>query len=382
MTLGLMASRSAAPATRDVEPVRSAVPAPAGDGAPRRVSVIISNRNYGRYLGQSITSALNLDWPDVEVIVIDNGSTDDSRAVIESFGDRLRTVFQEDRGNLEACNTGVAMSTGEAIFFLDADDVVEPQMMREVAAAWSPRVSKVQFQTRIIDGDGQPTGSFFPQYLVVPTPAEILEMARTIGNYAGPHGPGNIYARRYLERIFPLEPVAGPFSDSCCIAAAPFFGDVAVVPKPLVRYRVHGANDYAMLTLDRQRFARMLERAIQLFEYSRRIAASTGIEVEPDAIDRSLHTLAFRVACFRLTPQLHPYPHDSRRHLAMLLMGALRHPQGMGQLQAVAVVAWGLVTVAAPKAWAEKLISWRFALMTRPPIMKRLLGSAGILKSR
>lgn len=371
---------AATPARFVSQAAASVAPAEAS-AAPRRLSVIIANYNYARYLGEAIASALAIDWPDVEVVVVDNASTDNSREVITGFGERIRAIFHpENRGNLESCNTGFAASTGDIVYFLDADDIVEPQMMREVTAAWSPRLSKVQFQVRIIDGQGAATGAFFPQYHVVHSPEELRRMACTIGNYAGPNGPGNVYARWYLERVFPLKPVAGPYSDSCMIAAAPFLGDVATVPRPLARYRVHGANSYAMQAMDASRFARMLEMAIDLFAYSRRIAGSVGIAIELQAIDRSLHTLAVRVACLRLAPQLHPVPGDTRGHLAGLLLKASGYAQGMRWRHKATAVAWGLATLAAPRPWAERLVSWRFAPSTRPPLLGRALQATGVLR--
>jgi glycosyltransferase involved in cell wall biosynthesis len=350
------------------------------ESAPRRLSVIIANYNYARYLGEAISSALNLDWPDVEVIVVDNGSTDHSREVIAGFGDRVRSIMQANLGNLQASNAGFALSSGDVIYFLDADDIVEPHMMREVAAVLSPGVSKVQFQVRVIDARGRFTGDVYPHYHSVPSAAGLRRMATRIGNYLSPHTPGNVYARSYLERIFPLQPVAGNFSDSCCIAAAPFLGDVVTLPKALSRYRVHGANDGAMMTLDRERFIRMLRVSVDLFAYTRRMAASAGIDVRRDAIDRSLYTLALRVACLRLTPHAHPVPHDTRLRLARLLVGSLAHPQGIRGRHHATGVAWGLATLAAPAPWIERLVGWRFAPMTRPRLLDKALKACGVLK--
>jgi Glycosyl transferase family 2 len=349
---------------------------------PLRLSVIIANYNYARFLGETIASALNLDWPDVEVIVVNNGSTDASSDVIAGFGDRIRSVHLEvNRGHLGACNIGFEKSSGDVVYFLDADDVVEPEMMREVAAVWSARLSAVQFQTRIIDAQSKPTGGFFPQYRFLPTSTQLSDMARTIGNYPGPHGPGNIYARWFLDRIFPLQPVAGPFADSCCIAAAPYLGEIAVLPKPLVRYRVHGGNTYLTTAAEGSRYSQRFANAMGMFGYSREIASSVGIPVEPNAIDRSLHTLAMRVASFRLAPQTHAVARDTRGHLAALLLNSLRYPQGLMWTQKVSIAAWGIATLAVPSAWAQHLVNWRYSPTTRPKLLARALALLGVLKS-
>lgn len=63
-----------------------------------KVSVIIPNFNYADYISDAIDSALGLDWPDVEVIVVDDGSTDHSRRVIEAYGSRITAMFKENTG--------------------------------------------------------------------------------------------------------------------------------------------------------------------------------------------------------------------------------------------------------------------------------------------
>jgi GT2 family glycosyltransferase len=62
----------------------------------RRLSVVIPNYNYGRFIGSAIGSALALEWQDIEVIVVDDGSTDDSRSAIRGFGSRITAIFQEN----------------------------------------------------------------------------------------------------------------------------------------------------------------------------------------------------------------------------------------------------------------------------------------------
>ncbi len=70
------------------------------------VSVVIANFNYAAFLSDAVNSALALDWPKVQVIVVDDGSTDNSRAIIDSYGDRIEASFQCNRGNAAACERG------------------------------------------------------------------------------------------------------------------------------------------------------------------------------------------------------------------------------------------------------------------------------------
>lgn len=86
------------------------------------VSILINNYNYARFLREAIDSALNQTYSHVEVIVVDDGSTDSSREVIESYGTQIISVFKKNGGQASAFNAGFKVSKGEIICFLDADD--------------------------------------------------------------------------------------------------------------------------------------------------------------------------------------------------------------------------------------------------------------------
>lgn len=96
------------------------------------VSIIITNYNYGCYLGKAIDSALNQTYPHTEIIVVDDGSTDNSREIIASYGKQVISVFKQNGGQASAFNQGFAVSKGDIICFLDSDDIFTPIKMEEV----------------------------------------------------------------------------------------------------------------------------------------------------------------------------------------------------------------------------------------------------------
>lgn len=106
-----------------------------------RFSVVICNFNYARFVGDAIQSALDQNYPSdhVQVIVVDDGSTDGSRRVYERFtGDgRFHVVLQENRGQSAAFAAGVAVALGDYVCFLDSDDVFLPDKLNCVAAKLS-----------------------------------------------------------------------------------------------------------------------------------------------------------------------------------------------------------------------------------------------------
>ncbi|XOV91153.1 MAG: glycosyltransferase family 2 protein [Bacteroidota bacterium] len=89
------------------------------------ISVIIPNYNGANYLREAIDSALNQTGVTVEIIVVDDGSTDGSREILESYGARIRTFYQENKGAPAARNLGWKNANAEYIKFLDSDDVLE-----------------------------------------------------------------------------------------------------------------------------------------------------------------------------------------------------------------------------------------------------------------
>ena len=100
------------------------------------VSIIIPCFNARKYIGAAIQSALDQTYPNIEVIVVDDGSTDDSLGVIQSFGDRIRWETGPNRGGCAARNRGIAISRGEFLQFLDADDLLyREKLERQVNAA-------------------------------------------------------------------------------------------------------------------------------------------------------------------------------------------------------------------------------------------------------
>ena len=126
------------------------------------VSFLINNYNYGRFLGDAITSVLNQEIKDrnmsYEVIVVDDGSTDDSSNVMAEFGDRITPILKRNGGQASAFNAGVAASSGEWICFLDADDVVrsdKAQMILQVAAT-HPNAEWIFHPLQPVDADLRP----------------------------------------------------------------------------------------------------------------------------------------------------------------------------------------------------------------------------------
>jgi glycosyltransferase involved in cell wall biosynthesis len=96
-----------------------------------RISVIIPNYNYARFLDQAISSALNQTYPDIEVIVVNNGSTDESLVVLKKYEEKIILINQPNLGQSGARNSGLKSISGKYVAFLDADDYWEPDKLEK-----------------------------------------------------------------------------------------------------------------------------------------------------------------------------------------------------------------------------------------------------------
>ena len=112
-----------------------------------KITIVICNYNYERYLAMAIDSALQQDYAATNVIVIDDGSTDGSRAIIESYGNRIAAVFKSNGGQVSAYNHAVEILNTEFAIFLDSDDVLYPSAVSEVMRVFTKGDwAKVQFR--------------------------------------------------------------------------------------------------------------------------------------------------------------------------------------------------------------------------------------------
>jgi glycosyltransferase involved in cell wall biosynthesis len=125
--------------------------------AVRTISVIIPAYNYARYLSEAIDSVFAQTYPALEVIVVDDGSTDDTPAVLAAYGDRIRAIRQQNQGVSAARNTGIAAARGEYVAFLDADDLWQPAKLEAQMARFDadPNFGLVYCGAESFDAEGQ-----------------------------------------------------------------------------------------------------------------------------------------------------------------------------------------------------------------------------------
>jgi len=241
------------------------------------ISVVIPNFNYARYVRQAVDSVLNQTYPAVEVIVVDDGSTDDSIAALESYGGRIKLLRQKNGGVHTARNAGIKASAGVFVAFLDADDVWKPAKLERQAELFAdPRVGLVHCGITYVD--------IKEKWLSTATNGlrgSVLKdlVLRNIGVV----GPGStaLVRRECFERVGMFDGGLAPSEDyEFCVRVACHY-EFEFVPEPLVLYRQHPVSASRNLAKFEQSSVAVLCRifsnpaAAEVFPYKRHAFGAT-----------------------------------------------------------------------------------------------------------
>ena len=198
-------------------------------------SVIIAVYQAAQYVGAALASVMAQTTPAFEVIICDDGSTDDLAAALAPFLDRVTLLHQENRGEAAAKNRAALTATGEYVVILDADDVWEPERLAALGTLASLRPDLDILTTDAhFEVDGQVRGRFYDDQMRFPVdqqPAEILDRC-----FVMPHAA--VRRRRWLE-LGGFDGAMRPASDWDFYIRAVLTGSrVGIVDAPLARYRL------------------------------------------------------------------------------------------------------------------------------------------------
>ena len=216
-----------------------------------RVSIVVPSYNYAAYLGECMRSVLEQRFTDLELVVVDDGSTDGSREVVESFLGDPRVVLvahERNQGHIRAVNDGFRRATGEYVAHIGADDFWHPELLARTVPLLDahPRVGLAHTNYRMVDGDGRVTserGTNVPYadgFRGDALPHLLFE------NYIPPVAA--VFRREALAWVGGEFSEAIPFSEDWRLwLAIARRREVAYVDAPLATYRVHGRNLHSAL---------------------------------------------------------------------------------------------------------------------------------------
>lgn len=200
------------------------------------VTVVIPCFNYSEYLGKAIRSVQAQQYSSFEIIVVDDGSTDDSAVVAERAGVRL--IRQPNSGLGAARNTGLAAATGEFVVFLDADDELLPDALASGVAALraQPKNSCVVRRCQMIDAHDRALPVHYREINTEDLYREWLN-----ANFVWTPGAAMFRTDR-IAAVGGFPPELGPASDYAIYLALARRGEVAFDAREVVRYRQHDHN--------------------------------------------------------------------------------------------------------------------------------------------
>ncbi|MBW4421989.1 MAG: glycosyltransferase [Myxacorys californica WJT36-NPBG1] len=333
------------------------------------ISIIINNYNYDRFLAEAIDSALNQTYSNTEVIVVDDGSTDDSRSIIASYGDRIISILQPNGKQAAAFNSGFVRSKGDVVIFLDSDDYLLPHAVESIVSVWKPILSKVHYRLTVVDATGQPLGYSFPQGNVPLATGEAWRMLLQGGGYVSTPTSGNALNRSAMAKVFPIPDDYKLTADDYLSTLIPFYGEVAAIEEPLGAYRVHGSNQWALATVTGDRFHRFVKHDLQNFALLTQKARELGHDIPVDLEQRSIGRLWSRIISLRLAPTQHPVPSDRPEALVYWGIRCLWKYSQFSWLKRMFYSAWFLWVGFMPLTLAEPAITWLYAPQHRPKLV-------------
>jgi glycosyltransferase involved in cell wall biosynthesis len=210
------------------------------------ISVIIPTHNYGSFIGDAIESVLVQDYPQesIEIIVVDDGSTDNTREVIRKYASGITYLYSERKGVAAARNRGISLAKGQIITFLDADDIWLPMRTKRVAEALAQHadVGIVFHNFDVIDSGGKPlykdfSETFYPQRnRKGPLLSDIIK-----GNvFCG--ASSFSFRRALLKEICPIPEDIRRGVDFYLTAIAACYAQAWHLPETLGLYRLHHEN--------------------------------------------------------------------------------------------------------------------------------------------
>lgn len=197
-----------------------------------RVSIVTPAYNQGMFLSETIESVLGQDYPNIEYIVIDDGSTDDTAEVISRYAGRLISRSRDNRGQAATLNEGWAVATGDIIGYLSSDDLIERTAVSELVTVLVERPSAV-----VVYSDFELVDAKTRHIRHVQT--EDFDRKRLIVDLVCQPGPGALFRKSVFEKVGGWNPALRQVPDFEFWTRVSAHGDFVRIPRSLAKCRVH-----------------------------------------------------------------------------------------------------------------------------------------------
>ena len=208
------------------------------------ITVLVTAYNYGAFVADAIGSILQQDYPPekIQIVVVDDGSTDDTSERVARFGPRVEYFFKANGGQASALNLGLSHASGEIIALLDADDMFAPDKLKRIAAAFQQDTAIGMVYHPITEWDAR-SGERRTLSLNLPTGDLRSDPNQFLTYYVQPASAA-AFRRRCLEAVFPIPEAIRMLADAYWIILVPLTVPILALAEPLTLYRIHGSNSF------------------------------------------------------------------------------------------------------------------------------------------
>lgn len=341
--------------------------------APQSVSVLINNFNYGHFVSQAIDSALAQTHP-VQVVVVDDGSTDDSRRVIAHYGSSVTAIFQANAGQGAAMNAGYAEATGDIVIFLDADDRLDPDAARTLLAVWRPGHVLAHYPLRIIDARGGAIG-IYPDPPTSLADGDVREELLQTGGFGTSLTSGLAFLRAALTEIMPLPADdLKNAADGYLVRAVAFFGNVQRVEPALGDYRRHSSNDSNVCAAPgglADGFRKKIGYARKEFEVTKLFAARHGLRAAENLGESNAEYVGYRLFLLLTDPTVELGSAGGRWRLWRKYV-ATRWASHWTRQRKVLAITLATAAAVSPPILATRILTWLHDPHSRPAWWRQL----------
>lgn len=329
------------------------------------ISIIIFSFNYEDYVRDAIESALSQDYQNKEIIVVDDGSTDNSRSVIDKFSDKIIKIFKTNGGQIDSANEGFRVSKGSIIMFLDSDDYLLSGCLTTISKNWKSEFSKLHFILEKRSRDGTFLG-YHPDDCKLDS-GYCREIYLKKSWYRTTVTSGNVFSRKFLDSFFPLPCIEKEGLDGYLNTYAALNGNIGKIEKPLAVYRQHSKSNRARHHLDTKHICGYVNHELQRYYLAKKLVPEY---VTPNFLikypERCFHFIAVKCLNLQKLPSEIDWPISflaARCFFSEIINGdgTLRYRLG--------TALWFLLLIIPSQFLQKTVITWKYSFAHRPALL-------------
>jgi glycosyltransferase involved in cell wall biosynthesis len=231
------------------------------------VSIVIPAYNQASYVREAVESVLNQDYPDIELIVIDDGSTDNTRTILQTIDGCFSWETQPNRGQALALTRGWQIARGDILGYLSADDILMPTAVREAVCelANNMETAVVYCDFNLIDPHSR---------IIRRVVSPDFDYRSMLVEVTCPPGPGAFFRRSVYEKAGPWNPAYRQMPDYDFWLRMGLYGGFVRIPRILASFRVHESSlTYSQSTIERaDEPVRIVEAILQHSSFPQELA--------------------------------------------------------------------------------------------------------------